>query len=73
MNDTQFNELLSYVKIVALNSTALLFQQSRQTPLTPDEIEFCQVSLLRTAQQLQSGVGIEPPFAWPPSFGRSDK
>lgn len=72
MNDDQFNELLSYTMIIALNTSALLFQQSRKKRLTQEEIEFCQSYLFRTAQALQGKFASRAPFEWPPSSGRSD-
>lgn len=71
MDGDQFNELLAYMKIVALNTTALLFQQSRQTPLTPEETNYCQTELLKAAQGLKDGAA-GPRFVWPPLSGQAD-
>lgn len=72
MTDDQFNELLAYTMIVALNTTALLFQQSRQTRLSPEEIDFCQMDTLKTAQLLKEKIAGGSPFEWPPASGRAD-
>ena len=72
MNDDQFNELLANVMIIALNTTALLFQQSRQTRLSPEEIGFCQTDTLKMVQKLKEKMSSGDPFEWPPATGRSD-
>lgn len=72
MDTDQFNELLSYQMIIALNTSTLLFQQSRQTRLTPEEMAFCQDELFRTARGIQARLAQrEQPFDVP-SFGRAD-
>lgn len=75
MDTEQFNEMLSYLMVIALNTSALVFQQSQQRRLTPEEIGFCQDDLLQTAQGIQERLGMrqEAP-GWPkvPPFGRSD-
>jgi hypothetical protein len=75
METEQFNEMLSYLMVIALNSSTLVFQQSQQRRLTPEEIEFCQDDLLRTAHGIQQRLGMRtesPGLPKVPPFGRSD-
>ena len=75
MDEKQFNEMLSYVMLIALNSTQLLFQQSRQRPLTDADVAECQDYLLLHATQLQDALGRKSLKGWPPvpAFGRADE
>lgn len=78
MNDDQFNELLSYVMLMAVNTSQLLFQQSHRRRLTEEEVDACQNYTLRSAQKLKERLAARnPAHEWAPifdvpPFGRSD-
>jgi len=63
MNDDQFNEILSYLKIIAQNTTAIVWQGNAQRPLTGAEFGQCAESVQRTVGLLRAGldVSVLPP------------
>ena len=68
MNNDQFNELLAYTKIVALNTAGIFQQNQRMRSLTAEEIQELQDDLLQTAAAITGQQGAKLPFA----SGRSD-
>ena len=78
MNDDQFNELLSYVMLTAVNTSQLLFQQSHQRRLTAEEVDHCQNYTLQNAHKLKQTLAERnPAHEWAPlfdipPFGQSD-
>lgn len=78
MNDDQFNELLAYAMLAAVNTTQLLFQQNHQRSLTEEEVDACQSYTLRAAQKLKESLAARnPAHEWAPIFdvplfGRAD-
>lgn len=69
MNNDQFNELLAYTKIVAVNTAGIFQQNQRMRSLTAEEIQELQRDLVQTAGELQHGA---KPFDWPPPAGRAE-
>lgn len=71
MNSEQFNQLLSYQMLTALNTAGLFQQNQRMRPLTVEEIGQLQTDLLQAAQKLQQSLarGEQPPV---PSVGQAD-
>jgi len=71
MNSEQFNQLLSYSMLTALQTAGIFQQNQRMRPLTVEEIGQLQTDLLKAAQELQQSVarGVHPPV---PSVGQAD-
>lgn len=55
MNQDQFEELLSWTMLGALNSAVIVDQLQKQRPLTPQEIEDCQESASALAEIIRIG------------------
>lgn len=72
MNDEQFNEILSYLMVIALNTTVQLSQQSQQKRLTRDDVGRCQSNLLQMAQGIQERLAKRSLSPDLPPFGRAD-
>jgi hypothetical protein len=72
MNSDQFNHLLAYTMLTALNTAGLFQQGQRMRALTPTEIGQLQIDLLEEAQSLRDILAYGTPTEWPPSSGRAD-
>lgn len=72
MTDEQYSELLSYVMLLALNTTQLLYRQSRRTPLSSAEVSKCQDYLLDNARRIQERLLRREPWPYVPPVGRAD-
>ena len=67
MNKDQFNELLAYSMLTAVNSSLLLFQQTHQRPATKNEVDQVQTHVLREAQKLKASLDErDPNHEWAP-------
>jgi hypothetical protein len=62
MTDDQFNELLSYMMLMAVNSTQQLFLQSHPDGLTEKQVAACQEYTLQHAQKMKAILAARNPL-----------
>lgn len=55
MKQDQFDDLLSWTMLSAMNSHVIVAQLQKQRPLTPDEIEECQEAASAYAEVIREG------------------